>query len=378
MTNLWLRISTDFIRYSIFFFLVAIFISRLLWFGLDDTLPKIPLIGDPIFNQTFFYFDNLLCFVSILMIICGVWMGNYRHILPIGIVLFSITMAVDVKRCNALFYFFTCVWVLYWFSLKFNTNIKSSYLLLISGLYIWSGIHKIHPFYFENSHQFLMNILESTKPIASNHIVSDLSPYFEAFCGLLLLFNRYRKLAIISLIVMHLFIIATLCKLGWNLMVIPWNLFMIFGLSSLFNLKFNFKSEWNSYNLGLKSFLILTSLILPSLFLVDKMNAAFAYTMYSGRNLIGTIVMDSADIPKLRSPYRDKIEPYYESLKTLDIYYLSPDIDNAPFNYSEFVFKRIFYSVTKGFNPESTALILTTFPLGTDTARVEYIYMREK
>jgi hypothetical protein len=371
------KTSSEFIRYSIFFFAVCLFISRLLWFGMDDTLPKIPIIGEATYNHTYFYFDNLYCLISILVVIYGVWSRDNKHSLIIGIVLFSICLALDVKRCNALFYFFLCSWSLYWFSLRYKIEFKTIYLLHIAALYIWSGIHKIHPFYFENSHQFLMNILDVTKPIAENKFSSDLSPYFEAGCGLLLVFNRTRRLAVILLIAMHLLIIATLCKLGWNLMVIPWNLFMILGMVSVFNFKVNFKEVWSKYNVLIKLFLILTSLVLPSLFLVDKINATFAYTMYSGRNIVGTLVIDSSDIPKLRSPNKDKLEPYYESLVTLDINYLSPDVNQAPFNYSEFVFKRIFHAVTKDFNRESTALILTTYPLGSDTAIYEYVYMKK-
>ena len=135
---------------------------------------------------------------------------------------------------------------------------------------------------------------------------------------------------------------------------------------------------FSAFNFQVKWFLIITSIILPFLFLIDLINPAFSYVMYSGRNITGTLVIDSADIPKLKSSCNEYISPYYESLNIMDINYLSPDVNNAPFNYSEFVFKRIFFSVTKDFNKESTALILTKYPLFSDSAVNETIYMREK
>lgn len=370
-------ISSEFTRYSIFFFLASIFISRLLWFGMDDTLPKIPLLGNPTYSQSFYYFDNIFCFLAIVFVCYGVWTADYKRSLWIGILMFFTTFLLDVKRLNALFYFYVCIWILYWFSLKKFADFKHMHVFLIAGLYAWSGIHKINPFFFETNYQWLMEIYDITKVFSQSKFLSNCVVYGELFAGVGLLFNRWRKLSAIILNLMHVFIIFTLVKAGWNLMVIPWNIFMILGLFSIFNLKFDLKATFLAYNLKIKSFLILTSVILPFLFLLDLINPAFSYVMYSGRNIAGSLIVDSADIPKLKSSCNEYISPYYESLNIMDINYLSPDVNNAPFNYSEFVFKRIFQTVTKDFNKESTALILTKYPLFSDSAVYEYVYLKD-
>lgn len=376
-SNAWYQtLSDEFIRYAVFFFLACIFISNLLWFGMDMTLPKIPLIGEGTYSYIYFYIDNLVCFIAIVLLIYGVWTRNKTESLTYGLILFSIAILMDIKRCNALFYFFICIWTIYLFHIKGFGKLKTMYLLTISALYIWSGIHKIHPFFFENSFQWMMNVLDITKPLANSIYLSHSMAAIEVLNGCLLLFNKTRKWAIILLISMHCFILVTLICAEWNLMVIPWNLFMIFSLIVCFNYKFDLKEEWKLFPIKFKGFLILISLILPAMFLIDSINPAFAYTMYSGRNIQAHLVIDSLDISKLQSPYQHKLESYYESLNLLDINYLSPDLERAPFNYSEFVFKRIFHKVTKGFNPESTALIITRYPLLSDTAVYEYVYMK--
>ena len=119
--------------------------------------------------------------------------------------------------------------------------IHSCFVIVLATIYFYSGIHKMHDSFVTYMWDPIIfkRILHLSIPFPAKtwlHYCGFALPIVECMGGIGLLFAVTKKIASIILIAMHVFILVLLGPLGtgYNVIVWPWNVAMIFYLYLLF------------------------------------------------------------------------------------------------------------------------------------------------
>ncbi|HZP22030.1 MAG TPA: hypothetical protein VFB04_01210 [Terriglobales bacterium] len=112
-------------------------------------------------------------------------------------------------------------------------NVLNICRLCIAATYFYSGLQKFNPHFAEVGLTSLLGPMAARLPLA--HVWPMIMAGFEAGIGIGLLTRRFRNLAIVCAIGMHLFILfSCIVIIHWNSVVWPWNVTMIALLLVLF------------------------------------------------------------------------------------------------------------------------------------------------
>jgi hypothetical protein len=111
--------------------------------------------------------------------------------------------------------------------------------LIVVSTYFWSGLQKLNASFVENLFPLLFEPLVALLPGFSKELVHPLGivvPFIEAGIGVGLLTRRFRNVAIVLAVGMHVFIVFSLGPIGHdqNTVVWPWNIAMIAFVVILF------------------------------------------------------------------------------------------------------------------------------------------------
>jgi uncharacterized membrane protein YphA (DoxX/SURF4 family) len=105
-------------------------------------------------------------------------------------------------------------------ALIFNT--QPLLTLALGGLYFWSGLNKLNPWFYDEVFCWFFSPFSSHLPSLLAYVI----PLMEMLSGILLLFYHTQRSAALFCICKHV-LIATLLSpffLDWNWVVIPWNI----------------------------------------------------------------------------------------------------------------------------------------------------------
>jgi len=191
----------------------------------NHELLTVPLL-DFVLPSSIVFLSALVMFSSVIIaVFTKPVTGKYLYIL--SILTYFIICIGDIHRITpymiVFFGFFGCFTFL-----KNDRHIFfTAIIFMISGIYIFSGLHKFNTGFITTiAPRFYFNSL----PIPYNNNIGYTMLFSEIALGVLLLFKSTRKIASILLILMHSIIIWKFSpwKLGWNYIVIPWNVIMIF------------------------------------------------------------------------------------------------------------------------------------------------------
>ena len=164
-------------------------------------------------------------------------------------------------------------------------------LILVSS-YVFSGLHKFNNgFLYTIWNQLILKFFFNySDDLVSNKYLfyfGLLIPLIEILIGLGLYFARIKKLFLILAIAMHIFIILLFSPIfvNYNLIVIPWNLFYILIVSTLFfdsflDLKLTFSNNYMFKTL----FTIIV--LLPILNFFNLFDDYISSNVYSGNSKI--------------------------------------------------------------------------------------------
>jgi uncharacterized membrane protein YphA (DoxX/SURF4 family) len=193
--------------------------------------------------------------------------------------------------------------------LKYDSSILYTALLIVaSGIYIFNGLHKLHPgFVNDIAPRLWFHFL----PFNYTNTLGYSFAILEIIAGLFLLIPLTRKLACIVLLVMHIIIIW---KLGpWNMdgyvIVIPWNFMMIVTLIYLFR-----KSALSTFRIGsAQTVMIVLGVffwLLPGLSQVIWIPENLSMMLYSRKSKSGYLIInDKIELLKSydRIPEKEKM-----------------------------------------------------------------------
>lgn len=119
------------------------------------------------------------------------------------------------------------------FALPFIKRNKETFFRLciyvLAGTYLWSGFHKLNPFFPNEMFPFFADGFGQLKLARETPELGLAAAVFECLTGVLFLLNPTRKYALWMAIIMHLTILVVLSPLGhdWNRVVWPWNILYI-------------------------------------------------------------------------------------------------------------------------------------------------------
>ncbi|MBL4704922.1 MAG: hypothetical protein JKY54_10390 [Flavobacteriales bacterium] len=170
--------------------------------------------------------------------------------------------------------------------------ILTGVLLVIAGTYVWSGIHKLNMNFIRETFPWMLSSInldfrvEYGQPTPTINYSFFLFAIAEIGCGILLLFKKFRSLAIICSIIMHLSILLFIGPLGlhWNHVVWPWNISLILVLVLFLrsNLEFNLLEAMKQ--LKINYVIAVLFFVMPFLNLFGYWDNNLSSRMYSGKH----------------------------------------------------------------------------------------------
>lgn len=175
--------------------------------------------------------------------------------------------------------------------LKYDSSILYTALVIVSsGIYIFSGLHKLHPGFVND---IAPRLWFHSLPFQYTNTLGYSFAILEVIAGLFLLIPLTRKLACIGLLAIHIIIIW---KLGpWNMdgyvIVIPWNFMMIVTLIYLFR-----KSALSTFRIGsAQTVMIVLGVffwLLPGLSQVIWIPENLSMMLYSRKSKSGYLIIN--------------------------------------------------------------------------------------
>jgi hypothetical protein len=216
---------------------------------------------------------------------------------------------LDQTRIQPFFFEISILILFYYLFRNDFSNFKIAFLILMSGTYIWSGLHKINPTFFE----FWLGGLNKRIPIiplSLRQVITFFIPFLEMSFGVALLFNKTRKLGIYLLAVMHSMVVITLLIGKISFMVVPLN---VVNVLLLFMLCYNL--NWNVLSLKLSSlklkFITIYALLLPSLNLIGFYDHLLSFSYFSGKpNYCNLVFSNKSDLDHLSQEIAATVRTY--------------------------------------------------------------------
>ncbi len=169
--------------------------------------------------------------------------------------------------------------------------------LIVIGVYLWSGLHKINPAFIRELFPALLEPYVRYLPEtlrATAYWLAPLVPLAEVGVGVGLLSRRYRSRAICLALALHVFILLLFIPVRRNVVVWPWNvamacfaviLFRHAGHSMLSTLR---RTVTGRRQLLLKLVLVLFG-VAPGLNFFGYWDAYLSSSLYSGKTLYGYV-----------------------------------------------------------------------------------------
>lgn len=215
------------LRCSAFGLLAGVALSWPLW-STRVAYPLLPLWGaarlhTPWPGDTLLIFPLLIAWAGVLI---APGHRLLRWFVPIWLVLLVV---LDLNRLQPWVWFYGLLHGLMAYAETSRRRIEPDLvvLVLLASVYIWGGFYKITPYFVEGNWPWFCEAFEVTRPLGKWHTLGYGPGSAELLLGLGLLMQRSRHYAAALLILMHLILLVFLLKIGWNAVVLPWNLVMM-------------------------------------------------------------------------------------------------------------------------------------------------------
>jgi hypothetical protein len=136
---------------------------------------------------------------------------------------------LDLHRLQVWVWMWLLLLVAFDFSKQKNDDTTSLPRLVLPAVYVWSGLHKLTPWFAEDNFGFLCRAFGWSSRWADQPTLGYGMAVGETLIGLGLLWSPTRRIAVAAALGMHSVILAILSPLGhdWNHVVIPWNVAMM-------------------------------------------------------------------------------------------------------------------------------------------------------
>ncbi len=309
-------------------FIFTLFLSIPLWTSNRD-FPIVPLLGEnwtlPLPHKTILVLLIGTCFLSLFI---------PRRNFTTGFIaaISLIAMFEDINRAHPWTWYFTLSFIAIALSKQRDLSFLNTLRILTIFIYFWSGFHKWNLNFFEQSWPYLLEGIIGPE-LANSWIRNTcyLVPFLEAGMGLGLVFIKTRKIAILGLVSMHIFILLALGPLGrnYNAVVWPWNVVMLVNLLVLFHKE----KEWQPKRFRIKrefhSLIILLFGILPLLHTFYLWPSYLSWSIYSKQQSSLLIITHKESTHCINTEGQEELSLDGE-IKTFYLVNLANEILHAP------------------------------------------------
>ncbi len=246
--------------------------------------------------------------------------NNYfykRHILYISILIgMAVLTLFDINRLSPFGHTYYCFFFVFIVYYSKTINAKAAILfcqLILIGIYIGTGIHKINPYFIENIFKWW---LEPFRELLGDKIYNFLLPFgwligfIEVAAGLFLLFAKTRKLGLWLAMFTHAIILISYSPPVRGLLFVG---LLVYNFSLMWLLYFLFNHEKDNLITGLfdmykRPIMYLVTFVfigLPILHIfTNKVPTYMAYDLYGGRYRYTYFIFDENTKNKLPSDYQ--------------------------------------------------------------------------
>lgn len=339
--------NENFIRTTLFFLFLCKIPSHHLWLA-DRTVPIVPLFDFlyslPNFLHTFLYAASILT-----IIFCFVKPAK-KWLLATVLFLELASCLLDQMRWQPWEYqYITLIFILL-INKKDNAAALALIVLVSSSTYIYSGLQKFNPHYFTLTWKniFVTGFFGVSENVANNIWVMRLGyvvPLSELTFGVLLLFNKTRKLAIICIVLMHSIISLIVGPSGVNenYTVLFWNFAMIVFMLQLWRVSINWADLYRFKKISFNYVAIVAWAFLPLLNLFGYWYFFLSSSLYSGRVDVCFIKVENPPPNfELRKYYKDKkADSNFVNIETIALQtWTNDELDTPPFP-EEAVYRKV-------------------------------------
>ncbi len=268
--------------FAILSMLIMMLYAPKLWITTKD-FPVIPLFdGLPIPKYPFDYILAITYALSMLIYLFKPkrWLG------VLIVVLYVFLSFIDQNRLQPYFYqsMLTILAIVLYKEHTKTKKVLHTVILIFLATYFWSGIHKVNGiFYTQWMHALQKHF--SFIPEILLQLFTYAVPWLEALMGVLLLFNKTRKIGVFFIIIMHSIIVIMLFYLGYGYNVVPWNLQNILSVFIIFwSLKTDSFTEFFAYQLSYQKIILLVfTVILPISNLFGGWDHLLSFSFFSSK-----------------------------------------------------------------------------------------------
>lgn len=266
-------------------------------------------------------FSTFLLVVFIGLLVLFPFFTKTKALLTVLLTILLVLLLQDQQRWQPWIYQYALMLLAYLVVDKKTVNddaAKNIHRLILAGIYLWSGLHKLHPSFisvFQNS--MLAPITSNMTSSCWTNILNNtayLVPVIEVFIGIGLLFSKTKRAAVILAVVTHAFILLLLSPLVKNhfsnTVIWPWNITMSVMVVHLF-WKEGF--VWNTLFPSRKSYIVypivFLVLLAPSLFYLKAWDRYLSFNLYSGKQKRVVIYFEKqhlSELPEAWKPYLAK------------------------------------------------------------------------
>lgn len=280
--------------------LISVLCSHNLWAG-QRWYPVCPLFKDWYIAPPYDYF---LLAAEIILILLLIITDKPRLFIFLLLVLNLAYVFLDQNRLQPWFFIYNSFFlVLFFYNWRIdNVNNYNSFFIILqlcfSAVYVYSGLQKFNPGFINETYPWFIKPLAdfvSERQMITLGKTGYVIPFIEIFIGLGLLFKPLRFIAIPLVIILHVIILLLMGPLGnnYNAVVWPWNIMMVVLALLLFSGKTNERFFSISHLFKQPVFYLVMVLfwILPAFNLVGKWETYLSFSLYSGNNHNGKILL---------------------------------------------------------------------------------------
>lgn len=295
--------------------IMGLVITYKLWLTGGRMFPHTPIL--PFLPQLPYPVDIIL-FGAVIVILLLIAYGYIaRKLIAIFCILFAILMLFDQNRWQPWAYqYFWMMFVLAFVNWSDPNPIRqkntiNALRLIICGIYLYSGLQKLNPKFFDETYPWLLEPLQDVLSEGGEQFLLKLGyafPAIEIFMGIGLFFRKTRKAAIILAVIMHLLILLDMSPLGhnYNHVIWPWNIAMILFVILLFNDTAPFGSYKHSLRYPQVLVILLLFWIMPFLSFFNLWDSYLSASLYSGNTSSGVIYISD----KVKEDLPQEIQQY--------------------------------------------------------------------
>ncbi len=265
-------------------------LSYNLWIPLDRTYPLIGLWQGFAFGTTITSALSVTLLL-LLLLVANVEKWRYWGFIALAVVA-VLLLFEDLTRLQVWFYLYLTILGIiataYWQNKTEKTILTIQFA--IAMLYIWTGLEKLNIQFITDVYSWFILIFDWTSFLGEYPNLGYLAGVYETLVGVFLIFPKTRKIGVVLLLFLHLFILSFLMKDNyWNTVVYPWNIAMIALVFSLF-----WKQKQPIFEGTKRPHLVIIVLfgIAPVFDFVGFWPHDFSFGMYSGMSPVVDLYFD--------------------------------------------------------------------------------------